>query len=110
MIANGYMNPDVFPIILSVYLVAALAIGGLDSLVGTIAGAAAIYILKFRAEDLTRWLNHLPAVSLDPKRLGMSSVIFGAALILVMVALPSGVGGLLRRVFGPLASRLYSRS
>jgi branched-chain amino acid transport system permease protein len=110
VIANGYMNPDVFPIILSVYLVAALAIGGLDSLVGTIAGAAAIYILKFRAEDLTRWLNHLPAVSLDPKRLGMSSVIFGAALILVMIALPSGVGGLLRRVFGPLASRLYSKS
>jgi branched-chain amino acid transport system permease protein len=109
VIANGYMNPDVFPIILSVYLVAALAIGGLDSLVGTIAGAAAIYILKFRAEDLTRWLNHLPAVSLDPKRLGMSSVIFGAALILVMIALPSGVGGLLRRVFGPLANRLYSR-
>jgi branched-chain amino acid transport system permease protein len=110
VIASGYMNPDVFPIILSVYLVAALAIGGLDSLVGSIAGAAAIYVLKYRAEDLTRWLNHLPAVSLDPKRLGMSSVIFGAALILMMIVLPSGVGGLLRRLFGPLTSRLYSRS
>jgi nitrate/nitrite transporter NarK len=31
-------------------------------------------------------------------------------LILVMVALPTGVGGLLRRIFGPLTSRLYSRS
>ena len=30
-IANAYVNPDVFPIILSVYLVAGLAVGGLDS-------------------------------------------------------------------------------
>ncbi len=110
VIATGYMNPDVFPIILSVYLVAALAIGGVDSLVGSIAGAAAIYVLKFRAADVTRWLNHLPAISLDPKRLGMSSVIFGAVLIIVMIVLPTGVGGLLRRLFGPITSRLYSRS
>ena len=53
--------------------------------------------------------NHLPALSLDPKRPGMPSVIFGAVLILVMVALPTGVGGFLRRIFGPLTSRLYSR-
>jgi hypothetical protein len=40
----------------------------------------------------------------------MPSVIFGAVLIVVMIALPSGAGGLLRRLFGPLTSRLYSRS
>jgi hypothetical protein len=27
-----------------------------------------------------------------------------------MIALPRGAGGLLRRVFGPLTSRLYSKS
>jgi branched-chain amino acid transport system permease protein len=110
VISRAYMNPDVFPIILSVYLVAALAVGGLNSLVGLIAGAALIYVLQNRADDVTRWLNHLPALDLDPKRPGMPSVIFGAVLIVVMIALPSGAGGLLRRIFGPLTSRLYSRS
>jgi branched-chain amino acid transport system permease protein len=110
VISRAYINPDVFPIILSVYLVAALAVGGLDSFVGLIVGAALIYVLQNRADDVTQWLNHLPALDLDPRRPGMPSVIFGAVLILVMVALPTGVGGLLRRIFGPLTSRLYSRS
>jgi branched-chain amino acid transport system permease protein len=110
VISRAYINPDVFPIILSIYLVAALAVGGLNSFVGLIAGAALIYVLQNRADDVTHWLNHLPGLDLDPKRPGMPSVIFGAVLILVMVALPTGVGGLLRRVFGPLTSRLYSRS
>ncbi len=110
VIAHAYMNPDVFPIVLSVYLVAALAVGGLNSLGGLIAGAALIYVLQNRADDVTRWVNHLPAISLDPKQPGVPSVIFGGVLILVMLALPTGAGGLLRRLFGPLASRLYSRS
>lgn len=110
VISRAYVNPDVFPIVLSVYLVAALAVGGLNSFVGLIAGAALIYVLQNRADDVTAWINHLPAVALDPRRSGMSSVVFGAVLIVVMVALPAGLGGLLRRVFGPLTTRLYSRS
>jgi branched-chain amino acid transport system permease protein len=110
VISRAYINPDVFPIILSVYLVAALAVGGLNSFVGLIFGAALIYVLQNRADDVTTWINHLPAVNLDPQRPGMPSVIFGAVLILVMIALPTGLGGLLRRIFGPLTTRLYSRS
>jgi len=109
-ISKAYMNPDIFPIVLSLYLVAALAVGGLGSLVGLIAGAALIYVLQNRADDVTRWLNHLPALDLDPKQPGMPSVVFGVVLVLVMLVLPTGAGGLLRRLFGPLTSRLYSRS
>ena len=83
---------------------------GADSLPGLLVGAGVLYVLDYRADDVTRWVDHLPAVHLNPQRLGMSSVIFGAALILVMIALPRGAGGLLRRLLGPLASRLYSRS
>jgi branched-chain amino acid transport system permease protein len=110
VMSKAYMNPDVFPIILSVYLVAALAVGGLESLLGLIAGAALIYVLQNRADDVTRWLNHLPVLDLDPKKPGMPSVVFGVVLIAVMLLLPTGAGGLLRRLFGPLTSRLYSRS
>jgi branched-chain amino acid transport system permease protein len=110
VMSKAYMNPDVFPIILSVYLVAALAVGGLESLVGLIAGAALIYVLQNRADDVTRWINHLPVLDLDPKRPGMPSVVFGVVLIAVMLLLPTGAGGLLRRLVGPLTSRLYSKS
>jgi branched-chain amino acid transport system permease protein len=110
VMSKAYMNPDVFPIILSVYLVAALAVGGLESLVGLIAGAALIYVLQNRADDVTRWINHLPVLNLDPKRPGIPSVVFGIVLIAVMLLLPTGAGGLLRRFFEPLTSRLYSKS
>jgi branched-chain amino acid transport system permease protein len=109
-IANAYVNPDVFPIILSVYLVAGLAIGGLDSFVGLIAGAGLIYFLQNHTDSVAGWINHLPALNLDPKQPGIPSMTFGLVLIVVMLLLPTGVGGLLRRVFGPLASRLYTRS
>ena len=104
------MNPDVFPIILSVYLVVGLAVGGLDSLPGLIAGAALIYFLQNHADTVAKWLNHLPALSLDPKQPGISSVVFGAVLIVVMLLVPTGVGGLLRRLLRPLTTRLYTRS
>jgi branched-chain amino acid transport system permease protein len=109
-IANAYVNPDVFPIILSVYLVVGLAVGGLDSLVGLIAGAGLIYFLQNHADSVARWINHLPVLDLDPKQPGIPSMIFGVVLIVVMLLLPMGAGGLLRRVFGPLTSRLYTRS
>jgi branched-chain amino acid transport system permease protein len=109
-ISNAYVNPDVFPIILSVYLVVGLAVGGLGSLVGLVAGAALIYFLQNHADTVARWINHLPSLELDPKQPGIPSMIFGAVLIVVMLLLPTGVGGLLRRLLGPLTSRLYTRS
>ena len=108
--ARAYMNPDIFPVVLSVYLVAALALGGVDSFVGLILGASAIYVLINRTPDVTRWIDRLPAVNLNPQRPGMPDVIFGAVLILVLILLPTGVGGALRRLFGPLTTRLYSKS
>ena len=109
-IANAYVNPDVFPIILSVYLVVGLAVGGLDSLVGLIAGAGLIYFLQNHADTVARWINHVPALNLDPKQPGIPSVVFGVVLIVVMLLVPTGVGGLLRRVLGPVTTRLYTRS
>jgi branched-chain amino acid transport system permease protein len=108
--ANAYMNPNLFPIILSVYLVAALAVGGIGTLSGLLVGAALIYILQNRPADVTRWLNHIPVLNLDPTKPGTSSVVFGVVLIGVMLLLPTGAGGLLRRLLGPLTTRLYTRT
>ena len=109
-IANAYVNPDVFPIILSVYLVVGLAVGGLESLVGLIAGAGLIYFLQNHADTVARWINHVPALNLDPKQPGIPSMIFGVVLIVVMLLLPTGAGGVARRLFGSLTTRFYTRS
>jgi branched-chain amino acid transport system permease protein len=108
--ANAYVNPDAYPIILSIYLVVGLAIGGLGSLSGLLLGAGLVYFLQNHADTVARWVNHLPALDLDPKQPGIPSIVFGAVLILVMLLLPTGVGGLIRRLLGPLTTRLYTRS
>jgi branched-chain amino acid transport system permease protein len=100
-IARGFMNPDIFPIVLSVYLVAALALGGVDSFVGLILGAGAIYVLQNRAGDVTQWLNHLPHVNLNPQRPGMPDVIFGAVLIVVLIIPADGRGRCLTQALWP---------
>jgi branched-chain amino acid transport system permease protein len=109
-IGSFYVNPDTFPILLSIWLVVGLAVGGIGSLSGLIAGAALVYYLPSRAADVAGWANHLPGLSIDPKQPGIPSIVFGAVLILVMLILPSGAGGLVRRLLGPLTTRLYTRS
>jgi branched-chain amino acid transport system permease protein len=108
-IATAYVSPETYPIQLSIFLVVGLAVGGLGSLAGLLGGAALIYYLQNHAGAVAGWANHLPYLSIDPSQPGIPSVVFGAVLILVMVLLPFGVGGLLRRALGPLTSRLYTR-
>ena len=91
------VQPGAFPAERSIFLLVGLAIGGLGSLVPLVAGAAFLVYVPQLAER----------VSNAP---GAPGVIYGAALIVIMLVLPTGLGGLLRRVFQPLTTRLYSRS
>jgi branched-chain amino acid transport system permease protein len=109
-ISTFFVTPETFAVLLSVYLVVGLVAGGLGSLSGAIGGAALVFYLQNHAEAVARWANHLPGLSVDPKQQGISSVVFGVVLIAVMLVLPTGVGGLLRRVLRPLTTRLYTRS
>jgi branched-chain amino acid transport system permease protein len=109
-IATAYVSPETFPISLSIFLVVGLAVGGLGSLAGLIGGAALVYYLQYHSDAVARWANHLPLLSVDPKQPGIPSIVFGAVLIIVMLVLPHGAGGLLRRALRPLTSRLYTRS
>ena len=90
VIEVAFVNPDTFPISLSILLLASVVIGGLASLGGVIFGAL---LLEF-----------LPIYSQDPPLLPFEfgnqapSVVFGAVLILIMFLLPGGVAGLFRRL------------
>jgi branched-chain amino acid transport system permease protein len=95
-IATTYVNPDTFPVALSILLLVGVVVGGLGSLVGLIAGAVFIQFLPTWSQE----------VSKSP---GAPSVVSGALLIALMFVLPMGVAGLVERL-RLLTRRIYHRS
>ena len=109
-IANTFVNPDTFPIALSIYLLVGVVIGGL----GGLSGAR-------RGRDLHHFLPYLGpgrgsrVAAAGPDHRGDDEarrrpIVYGVVLILLMFVLPTGVSGLFRRVGQLIASRRYSRS
>ena len=84
-IATTFVNPDTFPIALSILLLVGVVVGGLGSLVGLIAGAFFIQFLPIWSQE----------VSKSP---GAPTVISGLILIALMFVLPMGVSGLVGRL------------
>jgi branched-chain amino acid transport system permease protein len=95
-IATTYVNPDTFPVALSILLLVGVVVGGLGSLAGLIAGAVFIQFLPSWSQE----------VSKSP---GAPSVVSGALLIALMFVLPMGVAGLVERL-RLLTRRIYDRS
>ena len=87
---NGFAAPDEFGIVLSLQILIGAAVAGLGSLWGVFAGAA--------------FVGLLPSVSSSVPVIGSThgqDVVFGAAVVLVMLLLPGGFAGVvawLRRV------------
>jgi len=94
-IATTFVNPDTFPVALSILLLVGVVVGGLGSLVGLIAGAVFIQFLPIWSQE----------VSQSP---GAPSVVSGLVLIALMFVLPMGVAGLVGR-FRLLTRRGYHR-
>ena len=94
-IATGYVNPDTFPISLSIILLVGVVVGGLGSLLGVIVGGVMIVFLPIWAQD--HW-----------KSPGAPSVVYGAVVIALMFLLPTGAAGLMRRL-GALTTERYHR-
>jgi branched-chain amino acid transport system permease protein len=110
-IATTFVNPDTFPIALSIFLLVGVVVGGLGSLVGMIAGAVFIQFAPQWGQDaesvIPDWLPFLG--DLDTDSPGAPALIFGGVLILLMFVLPTGFGGLLTRAWRGIAG-LGSRS
>jgi branched-chain amino acid transport system permease protein len=105
-----FVNPEVFPITLSIFLLIGVVVGGLGSLWPLIAGALFIVYVRDLTDRAAEqdWLPGFVAEFFA--RPGARDVVFGAALILVMFLLPTGLGGLVARALRPLTKRLYTRS
>ncbi|HEU5478171.1 MAG TPA: branched-chain amino acid ABC transporter permease [Gaiellaceae bacterium] len=84
---NGFAAPDEFGVFLSLQLLVGAAVAGLGSLWGVLAGAA--------------FVGLLPTVSSSVPLIGSNhgrDVVFGTAVVLVMLLLPGGFAGLLARL------------
>ena len=97
VIAVAFADPQSFPAKLSLTLLVGAVVAGLGSLWGVLAGAAFIQFLPDLAVHVS-------------KAQGVPDTVYGAALILIVLVLPTGVAGGLHRVLTPLTTRLYTRS
>jgi branched-chain amino acid transport system permease protein len=97
VIAVAFADPNSFPAKLSLTILVGAVVAGLGSLWGVLIGAAFIQFLPDAAVHIS-------------KAQGVPDTVYGAALILIVLLLPTGFAGGLRRVFQPLTTRLYTRT
>jgi branched-chain amino acid transport system permease protein len=108
-IASAFVNPDTFPIALSIYLLVGIVVGGLGALSGLVVGAIFIQYLPLWAQgqDLG---SLLPDFIVDEtQKPGGPAIAYGVILILLMFVLPNGVSGLFRKIGQLISNRRYSR-
>ena len=124
-IANTFVNPDTFPIALSIFLLIGVVVGGLGMLSGLVIGAIFIHFLPLWAQgqDLGSVLPDrvVQGGNVDIPLLGDwffkgtsapggPAVVYGVVLILLMFLIPNGIAGLFRRAGQAIVRRRYSRS
>jgi branched-chain amino acid transport system permease protein len=81
--ATAYVSPDTYALNLSITLLIGAVLGGLGSMWGAIIGGIVVEFLPLWAQTINT---------------AASSLIYGISLILVMIAMPGGIAGAVRRV------------
>jgi branched-chain amino acid transport system permease protein len=97
----AYVNPDTFPVALSILLLASAVIGGLGSLAGAIFGALLYQFLPIYSQE--------PPIGSFDFADQATPVVFGVFLIVIMLLLPGGVISGIRRLWAFLVGALARR-
>jgi branched-chain amino acid transport system permease protein len=84
---NGFAQPSEFDVFLSLQILVGAAVAGLGSLWGILVGAAFVGLLPQVSASV-------PVIGAEHGR----DVVFGAAVILIMLLLPDGFAGLLAKI------------
>jgi len=97
-------SPGSFGLVLSLTLLSAVIIGGLGSLTGAVLGSV---IVVYLGTWLTDWIDGLGLDAGWAQNLHdhLPNATYGLLLILVMLLLPGGLAGLLRRIPRPRSPR-----
>ena len=105
-IAVTYVNPDTFPVSLSILLLTGAVIGGLGSMEGMVFGAFFVQFGPKYAEQLSKHIHYNEATVQSP-------VVYGLLLLAVLFVMPTGAAGLITRLgvgLKRLREWLYSRA
>jgi len=96
-IAVTYVNPDTFPIDLSILLLVGIVLGGAGSLSGMVFGALFVEFIRITwgpaLLDLFSQVHHI-----NTRAPGSSLVVYGVVLLLVLYVAPAGAAGLVRQL------------
>jgi len=102
-----YVNPDTFPIDLSILLLVGIVLGGAGSLSGMVFGALFVEFIRISwgpaILDLFSKAHHV-----NTHAPGSGLVVYGVVLLLVLYIAPTGAAGLARRLVA-MASRLRGK-
>ncbi|HEX2171900.1 MAG TPA: branched-chain amino acid ABC transporter permease [Dehalococcoidia bacterium] len=97
-----FVSPDSFLLLLSITFLTMIVVGGLGTITGSILGAAFITILEAMLSSILRLVpailppGFLPGLADNAS--GAVWLVYGAVLILVMIFMPSGLYGFVRRI------------
>jgi branched-chain amino acid transport system permease protein len=108
-VANTFVNPDTFPIALSITLLIGVVVGGLGGLSGLAFGAIFVYFLPLWAQGQDVGSVLPDRVIEETQKPGGAAIVYGVVLILLMFLIPNGVGGLFRKIGQLTVGRRYSR-
>ncbi len=108
-IAVTYVNPDTFPIDLSILLLVGIVLGGAGSLGGMVFGALFVEFIRITwgpwLLDLFSNVHHI-----NTRAPGSSLVVYGLVLLLTLYVAPAGAAGLVRRfVLGRTALAAWAK-
>jgi branched-chain amino acid transport system permease protein len=95
----SYVNPDTFPIDLSILLLVGVVLGGAGSIGGMVFGALFVEFIRITwgpaILDLVSNVHHI-----NTRAPGSPLVVYGVVLLLVLYVAPAGVAGLAARLLG----------
>jgi branched-chain amino acid transport system permease protein len=101
---NGLAAPGAFPLALSLQLLAAAVLGGLGSLAGAVYGSALLVLLPTWSSDIAGNLHLSQNVYAN-----LPLMAYGILLVVVMLAFPQGIQGLVRRLVAGVRRRWQQR-
>lgn len=103
----GFVSPDSFSLLFSLSFLVMIVMGGLESIIGSVIGAAVIWELSLKVQTIKF------------HQLGMHAefspwIVYGTVLVLVMIFMPYGIAGFFYRLpqsrFARWARRLQPRA
>jgi branched-chain amino acid transport system permease protein len=103
-IGNTYVNPDTFPIDLSILLLVGIVIGGAGSLYGMLFGAFFVEFIRISwGPALLGGISHVHHI--NTRAPGSGLVVYGVILLVALYVAPAGAAGLVRRLVAAVRTR-----